>query len=161
MKTFQLNPANHGVPPLVANLNLFLDDRGLVRSRGRIGKYSLYPQDILYPVLYPQYSYITDLIIMGCHHKCKHLGITASLSKLCLSGFWINKARKAIKLVISSCSLCKRYNAIHLELVNDMSTHPVVRVMVRFLIYIGYLPIYTLIMHDPSWLDAIWSSKSM
>ena len=50
-KTFLLSPTNHEVVTQVANLDLFLDDRGLVRSRGRIGKSSLHPQDILYPVL--------------------------------------------------------------------------------------------------------------
>ena len=48
-KTLLSSPANHEVSHLVANLELFLDDRGLVRSRERIGKSSLYPQDILYP----------------------------------------------------------------------------------------------------------------
>ena len=59
-----------------------LDDRGLVRFKGRIDKSSLYPQDIVYPVLIPRYSHITDLIIMYCHFKCKHLGIAATF---CLS----------------------------------------------------------------------------
>ena len=111
-KTFLLNPANHEVPPLLANLDLFLNDRGLVRSSRRIGKSSLYPQDILYPVLLPRYSHITDLIIMDFHLKYKHLSNVATLSKHCLSGFWINKARHAIKSVISSCSLWNTYNAI-------------------------------------------------
>ena len=103
------------VPRLVANLDLFLNDGGLVRSRERIGKSSLYLQDISYPILLPRYSHTTDLIIMVCHLKYKHLGIAATRSKLRLSGFGINKARQAIKSVISSCSLCKRYNAIYFK----------------------------------------------
>ena len=50
---------------------------------------------------------------MDCHLKDKHLGIAATLCKLRLSGFWLNKARQAIKSVISSCILCKRYNVIY------------------------------------------------
>lgn len=143
---------------------------------------------MLFPVLLPGFSHLTALIIMDCHVKCKHLGIAATLCKFRLSGFWVHKARQRIKAVISSCSLCKKYNAIsfkypkvtnlpkhrvnfvrpylhngidftghlwiqvegerrkmyillftclniravHLELVNDMSTHSVVLAMVRF-----------------------------
>ena len=111
-KTFLLSPANHKVLSLVANLDLFLNDIGLIRFRERIRKPNLYPQDILYPILLTRYSYITDLIFMDCHLNCKHRGIAATLSKLRLSGFRINKARQTVKSVIPSCSLCKRYNAI-------------------------------------------------
>lgn len=111
-RLFLLNPTSGSVPHLVARLNLFLDEAGLIRSRGRIGKSEFHSPDILFPVLLPGFSHLTALIIMDCHVKCKHLGIAATLCKFRLSGFWVHKARQRIKAVISSCSLCKKYNAI-------------------------------------------------
>ena len=41
----------HNVPTLVKNLNLFLDSKGLIRTRGRISNYSKFDFDSLNPVL--------------------------------------------------------------------------------------------------------------
>ena len=37
---------------------------------------------------------------------------------------------------------CFNVRAIHLELLNEMSSHSVVLTMVRFLMYMGCIPIY-------------------
>ena len=49
---------------------------------------------------------------MDCRIKCKYFGIAGTLCKLRLSGFGVHQTRQRIKAVISSCSLCKKCNAI-------------------------------------------------
>ena len=49
---------------------------------------------------------------MDCYVKCKHFSIAATLRELRLSGFLVHKDRQRIKVVYSSYSLCKKYNAI-------------------------------------------------
>lgn len=78
-KTFFLSPSNHEIPPLVANLDLFLGDKELIRSRERIEN----PNSTLrrFCILCCCH-HITVSSVMIFHRKCKHLGIEASLSKL-------------------------------------------------------------------------------
>lgn len=99
-------------PPLVSKFKLFLDDEGLIRSRGRIGKSTYFSDAVLHPILLPKSCHVTSLIIMDCHLKCRHLGIAATFSKFRMLGFWIPKARQAIKTVISCCVICKKYNTL-------------------------------------------------
>ena len=39
------------VPPLVKNLDLFLDKRGILRTKGRIGKTQTYDFDVINPIM--------------------------------------------------------------------------------------------------------------
>ena len=109
-KLFLLNPSSSEVPFLVASLNLFLNEEGIIRSR--IVKSEFRSQDVLFPKLLPRFSRLTERVIIDCHVKFKRLGIAATLCKLRLSGLGAHKARQRIKAVISSCNLCRRYNAI-------------------------------------------------
>ena len=185
--TYLQNPQGRA-PDLVKNLNLFLDNEGSIRSRGRIGKNTLFEYEVINPILVGKKHPLTALIINDCHLKVKHLGLQATLNKVRLSGFWIPKARQAVKNVISHCIMCQRFNslafkypkmtnlpkhrvnmvkpfshtgvdytghlwvkndkgvskmyilvftclnirAIHIELVNDMSTHSFILALLRF-----------------------------
>ena len=97
-KLFPLNPSSSEVPFLIASLNLFLDEEELIRFRGKIGKSEFHSQNVLFPILLPRFSRLTELIFMDCHIKCKHLGIAATLCKLRLSGFFFFLAHKAKEL---------------------------------------------------------------
>ena len=103
-------PNDHKVPNLVNNLQLFIDKKGLIRSQGRIGKSTTYEYEILNPILLAKGHPLTNLIIKDCHNRCKHLGIQSTLNKVRLSGFWIPKARQAVKTNLSQCILCKKFN---------------------------------------------------
>ena len=83
-----------------------------MRTRGRNGKSEFYYYEVLYPILLPRNSHLTRLMILNSHQDCKHLGISATLNRLCLSGFWIFRARQSVKTVISSCNLCRKFNSI-------------------------------------------------
>ena len=109
---FLLNLSSSDVPFLVTGLNLILDEKGFIRSRGGISKSDFLSQDVLFPILLQRFSHLTELVIMDCHVKCKHLDIAASLCKLRLSSVWVHEARQRIKAGISYCNLCRSYNAI-------------------------------------------------
>ena len=106
------DPKNKQVPNLVSNLNLFIDEFGVLRSDGRSGKCSNFEYDLINPILLAKHHDLTYLIIKDCHEKCQHLGIGSTLNKVRMSGFWIPKARQAVKGAISSCYMCKRFNSL-------------------------------------------------
>ena len=63
------------VPTLVNNSDLFLDSKGVIRSRGRIGKILNYDFDVLNPVLLAKDHRLAQLIVDFYHQKSKHLCI--------------------------------------------------------------------------------------
>jgi hypothetical protein len=109
---FLSNPENRGVPPLVKDLNLFKDEGGLIRSRGRLHRCAHLPYDVINPVLLSRNSNLTTLIIRKCHEKCKHMGVNSTLNVLRNQGFWLPRARPKIKTVIKQCCLCTKFNAL-------------------------------------------------
>ena len=104
------NPTGKRVPELVKHLNLFVDTEGIIRSEGRIGKSTMYEYEVLKPILLGKDHYLTELIIMDCHKRCKHLGIQTTLNKVRISGFWVPKARQMVKKVLSQCIACQKIN---------------------------------------------------
>ena len=63
------------VPTLVNNLDIFLDNKGLIRSRGRIAKSLRVSYDIQNPILLGKGHKLTELIVEFYHYSCKHLGL--------------------------------------------------------------------------------------
>ena len=110
------NPSSvESVPPLVSNLDLFLDNKGVIRSRGRIGKAQLFNYEIMNPVLLAKDSHLTRLVIEFYHRRCKHLGIQCTLNAIRTNGFWIPRMRQCVKKVLSNCSTCRKFNALALR----------------------------------------------
>ena len=101
------------IPVLVKNLNLFLDDSGLLRSRGRLQKCVSTNYDQINPILLPRDSYFSELFVRDFHLKCKHLGVSTTLNMLRNSGYWLPKGRYVVKRILSECVLCKKINAFH------------------------------------------------
>ncbi|KAL7644522.1 UNVERIFIED_CONTAM: hypothetical protein RMT77_005354 [Armadillidium vulgare] len=102
---------NEPPPDLVNNLNLFLDDLELIRSKGRLARSNYYDFDVLNPILMGKNHHLTFLFIRNAHFDCKHLGIQATLTNIRLRGYWITSARNTIRKVISECIVCKKYNS--------------------------------------------------
>jgi hypothetical protein len=99
------------VPTLVANLNLFLDDEGVIRSKGRLSRSTFYKYEVQSPVLLPKNHYFTELVINDCHNAVQHLGVNTTLNCLRNRGFWVTKARQAIRSVLNKCIYCRKFNA--------------------------------------------------
>ena len=100
------------VPALVLNLNLFLDENGIFRFRGRISKCLYFDYDVHNPVLLPREHKFTSLLINYCHLKVQHLSIGTTLNYLRELGYWIPKGRAAVKSEIANFAVCRTYNAL-------------------------------------------------
>ena len=100
------------VPNLINNLDLFLDDKGLIRSRGRIAKSLRVTYDIQNPILMGKGHKLTEFLVEFYHKKCKHLGLQTTLNKIRTNGFWIPKMRQVVKGVLSSCITCRKFNSL-------------------------------------------------
>ena len=100
------------IPQLVNNLNLFFDEMGILRCRGRLSRCVYFNYDVCNPILLGKEHHVTSLIIMDAHLRVQHLGLQTTLSKIRESGYWIPKARFAIKKVIGNCITCKKVSGL-------------------------------------------------
>ena len=98
-------------PKLVSQLNLFLDQKDLIRSKGRIEKNVDLKYDVVNPLVMAKNHHLTKLLIYYAHCQSMHMGLQSTLNYLRIHGLWIVKARQAVSSVISDCIVCKRYNA--------------------------------------------------
>ena len=108
---FKSKDKKEPIPLIVNNLNLFIDDDDIVRTRGRISKCSYYDYEILNPIILPKRHYLTTLFIRRAHIACMHLGIQSTLTKIRLLGFWIPRARQVIKTAIHDCVTCHKLSS--------------------------------------------------
>ena len=93
-------------PELTKTLNVYLDESGILRCKGRIAKSSL-PLETVYPVVLPKKDKFTSLLIADRHSKVLHGGLQDTMVKL-REEFWILQIRQAVKQIIKSCYLCRR-----------------------------------------------------
>ena len=100
------------VPNLVNNLDLFFDDKGLIRSRGRIAKSLRVLYDIQNSVLMGKGHKLTGLIVEFYHYSCKHLGLQTTLNNVRTGGFWIPKMRQVVKSILRKCIICCKFNSL-------------------------------------------------
>lgn len=98
------------LPPLCRNLQLFLDDYGILRSRGRLQESPHFSYDAVNPVVLAGKSQLAKLYIWQAHVSCKHLGTNTCLSYLRSGGFWLTEARRNVSKVLKSCVKCKKFN---------------------------------------------------
>ncbi|XP_063635169.1 uncharacterized protein LOC134805902 [Cydia splendana] len=89
---------------LKRNLGLFIDEDGILRSKGRF-QYANWTYDKRYPILLPPKSTYTDNIIMRTHNDNYHVGAAHTLS-IIRQNFWIPQGKKRVLNVISKCSQC-------------------------------------------------------
>ena len=88
----------------IKDLGLYLDKKGLIRSRGRL-KHSWYHFND--QVLLPPKSRITHLLIMQAHESIHHGGMSETLSEL-RRQFWLPKGRQTVKKSLKECRHCRR-----------------------------------------------------
>lgn len=81
---------------------LFLDDRKLLRCKGRINNASL-PLSSKNPILLPSKHHFSHLVIQSVHENTKHSGIQNTLVTI-RETFW----REAVKRVLRKCCLCRK-----------------------------------------------------
>ncbi len=93
-------------PPLIRQLDLFLDEENTIRCQGRIDESSL-PMSAKQPILLPTRHYYTELVIRDCRKVVHHNGIKETLN--CVREFyWIPRGREAVKRIVSGCVTCRK-----------------------------------------------------
>ena len=89
-------------------LNLFEDENGFIRLKGRIGNAEI-NFDNKFPILLNEMSHVTKLFVIDAHKRVKHSGVNGTLNEL-RSRFWISSGRNVVKRCIRECIPCKRIN---------------------------------------------------
>ncbi|RCN29253.1 integrase core domain protein [Ancylostoma caninum] len=91
------------------NLNVILEPDGILRCYGRLQNSEL-PEETKYPILLPPNHDITKLIIRDYHQKIGHQGVNGTLANI-RTKYWIPTGRQAVRKVLNSCMICKKWNA--------------------------------------------------
>ena len=94
----KLNLRNKKYPPLVRQLQLFLDDKGYLRCGGRIHNAPVH-NTTKFPYLLPSQHALTTLIILAAHITHLHGGVIRTVTAL-RDKFWIMSARRYVRSVI-------------------------------------------------------------
>lgn len=97
-----------GSRQFIKDLCLYLDDNGLLRSKGRICNAHC-GEDMKYPILLPPKSFLTRLLIQNTHENHNHCGTRETLNVL-RNEFWVPRGRQSVKGVVEGCVRCKYYN---------------------------------------------------
>ena len=85
-------------------LDPFLDEDGVLRVGGRLGKSSV-PYDVKYPVILPKKGHVTNLILCHYHQLVKHQGRGITQNEIRPSGYWIVGGSSVVSNHISKCVL--------------------------------------------------------
>ena len=100
------DPCNKKPPPLVRQLQLFLDDQGYLRYGGRIHNAPV-NNTTKFPYLLPSRHALTTLIILAAHTTQLHGGVNRTVTAL-RQKFWITSARRYIRSVLRTCVTCRK-----------------------------------------------------
>jgi len=92
--------------PLVKQLSLFLNDRGILRCRGRIHNAPV-DEDAKFPFLLPKKHVLTRLIIQETHARHLHAGVNATVTHL-RQKFWVPAIRQCVQATLRQCVTCRR-----------------------------------------------------
>ena len=87
--------------------DLFRDERGIWRCRGRIHKADL-SYSAKHPILLDKSHYLFTLLVRRAHKRLFHGGVKSTLTEL-RSQFWLVKGRSFVKQVLAKCTICRRF----------------------------------------------------
>ncbi|XP_058789062.1 uncharacterized protein LOC131663025 [Phymastichus coffea] len=105
-KKTNYNPSSFRSRTKFDKLNLFLDDKGLLRVGGPLKK-----SDLLFnqkhPILLPSKHHLSDLIIRDAHQRNLHGGIQSTLYHIRYR-FWILNGKNQVRHILHKCVICIR-----------------------------------------------------
>ncbi|VDO43858.1 unnamed protein product [Haemonchus placei] len=107
VRQHQLTNLTPDVVRMLHHLNLYNDEFGIWRCRGRLGNSAL-GDDAKFPMLILQKSWLSKLIINDYHSK-GHPTINHTMA-LIRQHYWIPKLRSQVTVVIRRCVQCQRFN---------------------------------------------------
>ncbi|XP_052762257.1 uncharacterized protein LOC128204895 [Mya arenaria] len=108
-----------------SQLGVFIDEKGLLRCKGRLMNVNLCENARL-PILLPKGDRFTELVIDKIHKENVHSGVSQTLAAV-RNRFWIPHGRAAVKQVLQSCRVCRRFECGPYKL-PPMSAYPTKRV---------------------------------
>ena len=89
----------------LCSLDPFIDGKGILRVRGRIRRSGL-NEEYMHPIILPEKSKVTELIVKWCHLKAAHCGRGITLNEIRDRGFWIINSSSITKSVVFNCVTC-------------------------------------------------------
>jgi hypothetical protein len=101
------------LPNIVGQLNLFLDNFGLLRSQSKCTKGK--KEKTYFPSLLYKTSRLTTLVISSLHSKLFHAGRYTLIREL-RKHFWIPHILNIVKSVVRECTVCNQLNNRHIKL---------------------------------------------
>ena len=84
---------------LKKNLEVFGDEKGVLRCKGRIENAPL-PYETRFPILIPRDREIAKLLVLDAHQIVKHEGVKETLAQL-RSQYWIVRGRQYVRKIIA------------------------------------------------------------
>ena len=100
------------IPKLVNQLNVYVDQTGLLRVKNkceRLKKLKRY-HDYEFPILLSKDSDLVPLLIRDIHLKTSHGGVYSVLTEM-RKQFWVPKLFSLVKRQVKHCLGCKRFRA--------------------------------------------------
>ena len=93
-------------PSLCINLNLFLDQDGLVRLFTSLANSGHLDYNTKFPILLPREDHVTRLLVRDFHVIGGHSGVQQTLNSV-RTRFWIPKLGQVVPQIIKSCANCR------------------------------------------------------
>ena len=90
------------IPNLVTQLNLYVDDRNIIRVKSKFNNLS-------HPILLPYNSRLTELIVNNVHIQFSHAGIYTVLREI-RKEFWILRGFSTVRSILKRCIACRKIN---------------------------------------------------
>ncbi|KAL4148738.1 hypothetical protein QTP88_002906 [Uroleucon formosanum] len=101
------NNRNVSVKGKMNKLNPFIDDSGIVRVGGRLTNATDINTDQRFPIIIPNDTTFSKLIMLHEHKKLMHAGPHATLAAVRLK-YWPINGRRCVRKVIHQCVICFR-----------------------------------------------------
>ena len=109
------NVPNKDIPSIVTQLNLSLDENGIIHVKSKFYPRFSKEQDYVYPVLISPKSRLAELMINEYHERLSHANRYTVLSEI-RKKIWIPRVFCLIKKLTYKCLVCKRLNARTIQL---------------------------------------------
>ncbi|XP_077866221.1 uncharacterized protein LOC144353806 [Saccoglossus kowalevskii] len=94
-------------PPLIRQLQLFVDDSGILRCGGRLQN-AVIEYSAKHPILLPPKHAYTKLVIRNAHEAVLHAGTMTTVTFI-RQQLWIPRIRQAVNAVIRNCVKCLKF----------------------------------------------------
>ncbi|RXG69589.1 hypothetical protein Avbf_08087 [Armadillidium vulgare] len=101
------NKLHKDMPNIVSQLNLFKDEKGLLRVKSKFNRYKDKYKNY-FPILLHKNSPITEMIILDMHKKTSHASFYTLLSEI-RKEWWIPNFFSTVKKIVNKCVNCKRF----------------------------------------------------